>query len=323
MPSFPKPKFDHTVNLSKEIKALRTYRDSKPELKIPAGTATNMRIATWNIANLGAQEREDAHLKMIAEILTWFDIIAVQEVKENSEHFQKIVSLMRKSYKFIFSDEGGNNERIAFIYNSKKLTLLQEVAELAVPPSEYEDIKITGVAQTFEGFDRNPYIASFRTKKFEFTLLSVHLYYGDDTEEKSINRRCLEAYCVGRWAELRGKSKYSFNGIKNVFALGDFNLPMIDEKDKIYKALVARGLLLPDHTSKIYSNISDDKMYDQIAFLPDAKSRIISQGVFPFDNAAFADIYNTKTKTEFKEYIKYYLSDHRPMWMELDISDIV
>ncbi len=163
-------------------------------------------------------------------------------------------------------------------------------------------------------------MASFRINKFEFTLLTVHLYFGDDTEEKSINRRCLEAYCVGRWAELRGKSKYSFNGIKNVFALGDFNLPMIDENNKIYKALVARGLQLPVHTTKIYSNISDDKMYDQIAFLPDAKTRIISQGVFPFDNAAFADIYNSKTKAEFKGYIKYYLSDHRPMWMELNIT---
>lgn len=320
MPSFPKPQFPYTVNLSKEIKAIRVYRDSKPDIKIPAATANNLRIATWNIANLGAQEREDAHLKIIAEILSWFDIVAVQETKENSLDFQKIVAFMGKSYNFIFSDEGGNNERLSFIYNGRKIKLLQEVAELAIPPSEYSGIKITGVAQTFEGFDRSPYMASFRINNFEFTLLTVHLYYGDDTEEKSINRRCLEAYCVGRWAELRGKSKYCFNGIKNVFALGDFNLPMLDENNKIYKALVARGLQLPTHTTKIYSNINDDKMYDQIAFLPDAKTRIISQGVFPFDNAAFADIYNSKTKAEFKGYIKYYLSDHRPMWMELNIT---
>ncbi|MEP6595034.1 MAG: endonuclease/exonuclease/phosphatase family protein [Ginsengibacter sp.] len=320
MPSFPKPKFPYTVNLSKEIKALRKYRDSKEDLKIPASTDKNLRIATWNIANLGAQERETPHLKIIAEILSWFDIIAVQESKENSEHFQKIVGFMDKPYAFIFTDEGGNSERIAFIYNSIKITLLKEIAELSIPPSECRSIKIPGIAETFQGFDRSPYMASFRTNKFEFTLLSVHLYYGDDTEAKSINRRCLEAYCVGRWADLRGKSKYSYNSIKNVFALGDFNLPMIDENDKIYKALVARGLQLPDHTSKVYSNISNDKMYDQIAFLPDTKRRIITQGVFPFDNIAFADIYKNKTPTEFRGYIKYYISDHRPMWMELNIQ---
>jgi hypothetical protein len=61
-------------------------------------------------------------------------------------------------------------------------------------------------------------------------------------------------------------------------------------------------------------------MYDQIGFLPDAKTRIISQGVFPFDNAVFADIYQNKTKAEFKGYIKYFISDHRPMWMELNIE---
>lgn len=319
MPSFPKPKFTHTVNLSKEIKALRKYRDSKDDLKIPASTSKNLLVATWNIANLGAQDREDAHLKIIAEILSWFDIIAVQEVKENSEHFQKIVGFMGKPYSFVFSDEGGNNERIAFIYNSTKIILLQEVAELAIPPSEFSSIKITGVGETFQGFDRSPYMASFKTGKFEFTLLGVHLYFGSDTEEKSINRRCLEAYCVGRWADLRGKSKYSYNSIKNVFALGDFNLPKIDENNKVYKALVARGLQLPDHTSKVYSNISNDKTYDQIAFLPDAKSSIKTQGVFPFDNAVFADIYKNKTPAEFRGYIKYYISDHRPMWMELNI----
>jgi endonuclease/exonuclease/phosphatase family metal-dependent hydrolase len=320
MPSFPKPKFPHVVNLSKEINALRSYRDSKPDLKIPVSNTKNLRIATWNIANLGEQKREEAHLKIIAEILGWFDIVAIQEIKENSEDFQKIVGLMGKAYNFVFCDEGGNNERMAFVYNSKKITLLQEVAELAISPAEYRHIKITGIGEIFQGFDRSPYMASFKTGKFEFTLLSVHLYFGDDTEEKSINRRCLEAYCVGRWADLRSQSKYTFNNIKNVFALGDFNLPMIDANNKIYKALVARGLLLPDHTSKIYSNISDDKAYDQIAFLPDSKTKILSHGVFPFDNAAFADIYNTKTKTEFKDYVKYYISDHRPMWMELDTT---
>ncbi|MGI8622607.1 MAG: endonuclease/exonuclease/phosphatase family protein, partial [Solirubrobacteraceae bacterium] len=62
-----------------------------------------------------------------------------------------------------------------------------------------------------------------------------------------------------------------------------------------------------------------DKAYDQIAFLPGMKGNIISHGVFPFDNAAFADIYKNKTAAEFRAYIRYYLSDHRPMWMELSI----
>lgn len=318
MPSFPKPKFSFTVDLAKEIKALRDYKDKTPDIKVPASKPNNLLLATWNIANFGEQDRQKEHLQMIAEIISWFDLIAIQETKENSEHFQTVVSLLGKVYKFIFSDTAGNNERMAFIYNSSKIIVREEVAELAIPPSDYKDIKLPGVTDKFEGFDRSPYLVSFKVKNFEFSLLNVHLYYGDDVEEASINRRCLEAYCVGRWADLRSKSKYSYTS--SVFALGDFNLPMIDEKDPVYKALISRGLQLPEHSSKIYSNINNDKAYDQIAFLPGMKDAIISHGVFPFDNIAFADIYKTKTAAQFKAYIKYYLSDHRPMWMELNIS---
>ncbi len=318
MPSFPKPNFNHKVNFSKEIKALRDYKDKTPGILIPVSKPNNLLLATWNIANFGEQDRQKEHLKMIAEIISWFDLIAIQETKENSEHFQTVVSLLGKPYKFIFSDTAGNNERMAYIYNSSKIIVREEVAELAIPPSRYKDIKLPGVADKFEGFDRNPYLVSFKVKNFEFSLLNVHLYYGDDSEEASINRRCLEAYAVGRFADLRSKSKYAYTS--NVFALGDFNLPMIDEKDPVYKALFSRGLQLPEHSTKVYSNINNDKAYDQIAFLPGMKDTIISHGVFPFDNVAFADIYNNKSAAQFKAYIKYFISDHRPMWMEINIK---
>lgn len=320
MPSFPKPTFSHTVNLSKEINALRTYQDSDVSLQIPAASNKTLRVATWNIANLGEQDRLDPHLKIIAEIISWFDLIAVQEVKENYEHFKKIVGFAGSKYKFIFSDEAGNNERLAFIYDSNKVKVLEEVAEYAIPPSEYSDIALDGVNATFGGFDRSPYLVSFAAGNFQFTLMTVHLYYGDDADPKKLGRRSLEVYAVARWADLRRKSKYKYNGINDVFALGDFNLPKRDPNDVIYKALVKRGLQLPDHTSLVYSNIGNDKQYDQIAFLPGSKNRILKHGIFPFDNAAFADIYHTKTPAVFRGYIKYYISDHRPMWMELDIQ---
>jgi hypothetical protein len=69
MPSFPKPKFTHQVNLSKEIKAIKQYRDTKPGIAIPASKTNNLVLATWNIANLGAQDRTQNHLKIIAEEL--------------------------------------------------------------------------------------------------------------------------------------------------------------------------------------------------------------------------------------------------------------
>jgi endonuclease/exonuclease/phosphatase family metal-dependent hydrolase len=318
MPSFPKPKFDYTVNISREIKALRNYRDTSEGMQVPRSKADNLLIATWNIANLGEQQRQKEHLKIIAELISWYDLIAIQETKENSQDFQTIVSLLAKPYKFIFSDEGGNRERMAFIYNSNKILVREEIAELTISPDDYKNIKLPGITERFEGFDRSPYMVSFRVNKFDFLLLNVHLYFGDDTEDASINRRCLEAFAVARWADLRSKSKYAFTN--TVLTLGDFNLPKLDESDKIYKALLSKGLQLPEHSSKIYSNINNDKSYDQIAFLPGIKDKILSTGIFPFDNIIFADMYKSKTTAEFKGYLKYYLSDHRPMWMELDVK---
>jgi endonuclease/exonuclease/phosphatase family metal-dependent hydrolase len=317
MPSFPKPKFDYAVNVSREIKALRTYRDTHEGMEIPASKPNNLLIATWNIANLGEQQRQKEHLKIIAELISWYDLIAIQETKENSEDFQTIVGLLGKPYKFIFSYEGGNRERMAFIYNSDKILVREEIAELTIAPEDYKNIKLPNVTEKFEGFDRSPYMVSFRANKFDFLLLNVHLYFGNDTEEASINRRCLEAFAVARWADLRSKSKYAFTN--TVLTLGDFNLPKLDESDKIYKALLSKGLQLPEHSTKIYSNINNDKSYDQIAFLPGIKDKILSTGIFPFDNIIFADMYKSKTGGEFKGYLKYYISDHRPMWMELDV----
>jgi hypothetical protein len=36
-------------------------------------------VATWNVANLGLQKRTDADHALIAEILRWFDLVAVQD----------------------------------------------------------------------------------------------------------------------------------------------------------------------------------------------------------------------------------------------------
>jgi endonuclease/exonuclease/phosphatase family metal-dependent hydrolase len=320
MPSFPKPQFDHTVDLQKELKAILDYRNTKAGRQIPKSNKNNLRVATWNIANLGEQDRQIEHLQILAEIISWFDLVAVQETKEDSEHFQNVVQLLSKSYKFILSDASGNNERLCFIYNSRKIKVLEEVAELAIPPSDYSDIRLDGNEAKFSGFDRSPYMVSFEANNFSFVLLNVHLYFGAESQRASIERRCLEAYCVGRWADLRSRSKYSFT--QNSFALGDFNLPKVDKDDPVYKALVARGLQLPEHTSRVYSNLNNDQAYDQIAFLPGLKSRIKSHGIFDFDNAAFAEIYQTKTPAEFRGYMRYYLSDHRPMWIELDTSEL-
>ena len=320
MPAFPKPQFPYTFNLTTEIKALRKYKDTKEGRQIPKSTPDNLRIATWNIANLGAQDREEIHLKIIAEIISWFDLVAVQEVNDNFTDFYSLKKILGSDFGCMLCDASGNKERMAFLYRKSKVTVLEEVAELAIPPADFKNIKLPGITAKFSGFDRSPFMMSFKVKNFEFCLLNVHLYFGKENDKASMDRRCLETFCVSRWAKLRSQSKYAYTF--NVFAMGDFNLPKRSDDDAVHAALVSNGLMLPEHTSKIFSNISNDKAYDQIAFLPGLKTRILSDGIFDFDNAVFADLFQTKTPAQFRSYIKYYISDHRPMWMELDMLGV-
>ncbi|MDZ4844874.1 MAG: hypothetical protein SH857_04915 [Chitinophagales bacterium] len=53
------------------INALRNYRVTKPGRSIPAKNKNRLLLATWNIANLGEQDRKTEHHKIIAEMLSW------------------------------------------------------------------------------------------------------------------------------------------------------------------------------------------------------------------------------------------------------------
>ena len=313
MPSFPKPNFVHPFVVNTEIQRLRAHKATRG---IPAKTNDKLLLGSWNIANLGLQIRTTDHYKLIAEMLEWFDIIAVQEVNDNLEGLRNIESELPSKYNVIFSDKGGNDERSAFIYDSTIINQLELVGEVAVAPKDHKHIKLPGVVQKFKGFDRNPYLSSFQWKNATFILITVHSFSGG-TAKHDLERRALEAYAIGRYADLRNGSKNAFS--KNILALGDFNIPMIAPGDMVYDALMKRGLKLPVHSTKVYSNINSDKMYDQIAFLPSIKSKIVEHGVFDYDTAIFPELWQTATVANFRKYLRYFISDHRPLWMQLDL----
>jgi len=129
-----------------------------------------------------------------------------------------------------------------------------------------------------------------------------------------MHRRALEAYAIGRYVDLRGDDKHTVS--PNIIALGDFNIPKAKKGDPIYDALIERGLTLPDHSTRQGSNLKSDKQYDQIAFVPRLKNNIVAEGVFDYDTTLFPNLWD-KSETQFHKYCRYYISDHRPLWMEL------
>ena len=161
MPPFPKPSFSFSYQVQTEITALHGHK-AKPDRLIPSKATDRLLLATWNIANLGVQERRSQDYQLIAEMISWFDIVAIQEVNDNLIGLRGIQQHLPTTMRTLFSDEAGNNERMAFIYDSTKVTLREKVGEIAIPPSESRYITLPGISQRFDGFDRNPYMAAFQ-----------------------------------------------------------------------------------------------------------------------------------------------------------------
>ncbi|MCY7293045.1 MAG: endonuclease/exonuclease/phosphatase family protein [Ferruginibacter sp.] len=315
MPPFPKPSIAYKVDVTKEIKNIALYQKNKPDRKIPAKKKNKLLLATWNIANLGTQKREAEHYKIIAEMLSWFDIIAIQEINDNLEGLRHLQKELPSNYQVIFTDASGNNERMCFMFNNKKVKQMEKIGEIAVAVEDLADVKLPEIKSEFKGFSRSPFLATFKINNFVVALINAHSYFGDESKIESIERRSLEAYCIARWADLRRKSKNCYT--PNIIALGDFNLPKIEPGDLVYKALLARGFEIPEHSTKIYSNISNDMHYDQIVFMPGLKSLITNTGVFDFDGALFTELWNKEKPNILKNYLRYYISDHRIKWIEI------
>ena len=91
MVSFKKPPFSFPFTLSTEKQHLLAHKATR---NIPAKNDTQLLLCTWNIANLGLHDRMEDQYQLIAEILSWFDIIAVQEVLDNLDGlYRKILPL--------------------------------------------------------------------------------------------------------------------------------------------------------------------------------------------------------------------------------------
>ena len=89
--------------------------------------------------------------------------------------------------------------------------------------------------------------------------------------------------------------------------------------DPNFDALTKRGPVVPPHGTRIPINVSDMADYDQIAVTPGLLSKIGEFGVFDFDGIIFSNIYNAGASGFWRSCGKYYISDHRPLWMPLSL----
>jgi len=284
----------------------------------------NLLIATWNIRAFGDltekwqsdehdSPKRDLHaLRCIAEIISRFDVIAIQEVKANLKALRHTLKLLGQNWGLILTDvtkgDAGNGERLAFLFDTRKVQLSGLACELVVPREQFDKIAPDALNRQFA---RTPYAVSFKAGNKTFILVTLHVIYGSAAAE-----RIPELKAIAEWLAEWAKDVNAWD--HNLIALGDFN---IDRKeDKLYDAFTATGLQTPDDLNKvprtIFNEAQGQKFYDQIAWFtgdsgkPALSLKYLRSGSFDFTTVAMKSLNLTRAELSWR------ISDHYPLWVE-------
>jgi endonuclease/exonuclease/phosphatase family metal-dependent hydrolase len=305
---------------------------SQLDRDIPQKTATDtLLLATWNIREFGDNRRKES-LYYLAEIISRFDLVAVQEVAANLKGLKDLVSLLNLNWDYFVTSStdgsAGGGERMVFLYDKNKISFKKMASEIVLP----KDKLIDGNLQ----FARTPYCTAFQAGWFDFVLTTVHIYYGSNAVADR-KKREKEIDTITSILSKRAKKEDTSH-----ILLGDFNIPNVE--DDTMKALEKYGFVVPSAIKEHPSDLGNTNHYDQIAFnlKLDKNMTVFSEkeqkaGAFHFEETVYTEkdletykpyfINKIEGKSE-QEIRKYYLStwrtfqmsDHLPLWVELKID---
>lgn len=291
-----------SVIIAKERKALMKLMDRGP-YKIPQRRLNdNILIATWNIQHFSNNKSQRA-IQYIADICERFDIICLQEVKTDLRGLSRLQKLLPGNYKILLSDPTGNNERFAFIYDKRTVISTGFVCEIG----------FNVLAKTHKGYQlhRMPYCASFRAGRFDFIIVSAHIYYGKTKKERQ--QRKEEIKKLVEFIDERAKKPKTKVFDKDFFVLGDFNIEKAG--DQFFKALKSKKFKMPRNMDTLKTNFKMNATYDKIAWVNRHSFSFTKKvNVVPFGRVVFQD---RKPKGGKKE-----ISDHLPLWAEFRINKL-
>lgn len=282
----------------------------------PSALDESINFAIWNIREFGKKARTEAAIHYIAEILGQFDLVALVELRDNLADLGRVLPILGPSWQVVYSDwiddDGGNQERTAFLYDSRAVTFNGLAAEIDAPR---EKAATEWLAK--QSFWRAPYLCSFRAGNFDFLALATHARWGDSDLGRQNELQMLADWIKTRFAQKAVEDR-------DLIVAGDFNIPALD--DAFFKALTSGGLQIPEalkelrYGSKIVggANLTKNARYDQILHLPTKKKRFTnSAGIVDFygDGTAIEELFPGAklTKTTFT----YQLSDHFPVWIQI------
>lgn len=249
----------------------------------PKNAESDLLLATWNIRDLAKNNRKgwgerfpESHF-YIAEVLSRFDFIAVQEVNELDE-WESIVDILgERNWDWIATDisdgSGGNGERLTYLWDKRKVSFENVAGEIVLPTRLLitENVKPKdGAGKTMKvasktvgkQFRRTPFAAAFQSSWFKFEICTVHIFYGEE-KGTELGERIQEIDRIGKYFGKRAKQAFAAD--RSLILLGDFNI--VGHDHETMKALTDSGFRVPPALKTAPPTNSDQtKYYDQIAF---------------------------------------------------------
>lgn len=311
------------ADIADELRSLEDALDATP---IPAKQLDrNLLIATWNLRALGdftpkwrsepgdSPRRDLADVCKIATILSRFDVVAIQEVKGPSRALRLILDRLGPNWAFMLTDvtkgRPGNGERIAFLFDSRRIRPSGLACEIVEPEDSPLELTATVVRRQFA---RTPYAVGFASEHLRFTLITLHVLYGNAPADRVAELTRI-AEDLATWA--RAKDPWA----PNLIALGDFNVDRLD--DPLFQALTHTGLRTPDALNDvprtIFDSPGDHSFYDQIAWFTGAAGTPLLS--FDCIDAGSFDFAAAVPRAE-RQAFSFRMSDHYPLWAEFSLS---
>ena len=253
-----------------------------------------LKLAAWNIRIMSNKSRTDAELEAIARTLADYDFIAIVELRDEVvlKRTQRILLQMGKVYQYQLSPEVGRGvkERYAFLYKEDLVSVVSR-GEL------YPD-----AADGKDDFSRDPYWATFRAGEFDFSVIVVHVIWGNTVGPRKAEVRAL-ADVYGYVQEVNGAED-------DVLLVGDFNRNPDDAESYRPIMTIPSMTRLFDFPQK--SHIRDSSLYDNIFFQKNhVKEYLNRSGIDRFDETDFGNDDKAANLA---------VSDHRPVWAVFSID---
>ncbi len=303
---------------------LRQALDATIPRKRPLGR--NLLVATWNIkdfcsltpkwlaAAADSPKRDYRALWAIAEIISRFDVVALQEVGGDLAALRTLMKTLGPNWRFLMTDvtrgSSGGGERMAFVFDSARTELSGLAGELVVPP---EWLSVVAPDALTRQFARTPYAVSFQAGNTTVILVTLHVLYGDSAAQRAPELAGI-AQWMADWARQVNRWHH------NLVVLGDFNIDRRD--DALWQAFTATGLTVPAELNEVRRSIFADpgeptlgKYYDQIAWFSSGRRQLmdmslLAAGGFDFVPFLYRDLEMSRAQ------LQYRISDHYPLWVE-------